>query len=240
MKSSNVVVISLVCMFGVSSAFAALGYTDIAPPPSGGAGHASILADVYGGSFTASGSEGLDFVGSGGISAYRVYDFDGATDFTLNMLTGDQTGVDQIWTDGVAMVTAEARWSPMGATQSFGWNEGGTDTENYFELFTEVGEEAILDIDGDFLWCYSPDTDAWWTLMAENDKGLDHIVTYKIEGDGLYDEVIWVMFMEASPNAPQNWDFNDFVVEVSVVPEPASMLLLGMGALALSRKRKNS
>ena len=236
MRTNYIAVIVLVCMLGGGSVFAALGYTDVAPPPLGGADHASILADIYGGIFTA---DGVDFVGSDGINAYRVYDFDDQIDSTLNMLTGDQTDVDQIWTDGIAMVAAEGMWSPMGMIQSFGWNEGGTDTGNYFEFFDAVGEEALVPVEGDFLWCYSPDTDAWWSLMSANDDNLDHIVTYKIEGADLYGETMWLMFMEASLDTQENWDFNDFVVEVSVViPEPASMLLFGIGALVLLRKRK--
>jgi hypothetical protein len=79
----------------------------------------------------------------------------------------------------------------------------------------------------------------WWSLQSANGVGaLDHIVTYKIEGADLYGEVMWLMFMEDSPTSPANWDFNDFVVEVTVVPEPATICLFGLGGLALLRKRK--
>ncbi len=242
MKVSYIVIAILVCTLGVGSAFGAIGYyTDIKIPPSNGKSHYEILEDLYGGTFTAS---GLDFVGSGGVNAYRAYDYDSETEFTLNMLTGDQTGIDQIWTDGIAFVTAEAKYSAMGHSQSFGWNEGGTGTGTYTELLTDVGTSGYMPVYGDFLWSYrldpgEPSEEVWWSLQSENGvDAFDHIVTYKIEGADLYGETMWLMFMEDSPTAPANWDYNDFVVEVTVVPEPATVLMFGLGGLALLRKRK--
>ncbi len=240
MKTRYIVVAFLVCTLGVGSAFGALGYSDVKYPPSNGKTHAEILDIIYGGTFTASGS--VDFVGGGaggGVNAYRAYDYDGETEFTLNMLTGDQTGIDQIWTDGIAFVTAEAKYSSIGHTQSFGWNEGGTGTGTYQELITDVGTSGYMPVYGDFLWSYRPESDVWWSLQSENGvDALDHIVTYKIEGADLYGETMWLMFMEDTPTAPANWDFNDFVVEITVVPEPATVLMFGLGGLALLRKRK--
>ena len=152
MKTSYIVIAILVCTLWVGSAFAVLGYSDIQIPPSNGASHDEILEDIYGGTFT---SSGLDFVGGGGdggVNAYRAYDYDGETELTLNMLTGDQTGIDQIWTDGIAFVTAEAKYSSQGHTQSFGWNQGGTGTGTYQELLTDVGTSAYIPVYGDFLW----------------------------------------------------------------------------------------
>jgi len=226
-------------MLGVGSAFAALSYSDIKTPPSNGKSHYEILEDIYGGSFTTSGLDFLGGGGSGGDNAYRVYDYDGEAELTLNMLTGDQTGIDQIWTDGIAFVTAEAKYSSMGHTQSFGWNEGGTGTGTYAELVTDVGTSAYMPVYGDFLWSYRPESEVWWSLQSENGvDAFDHIVTYKIEGADLYGEVMWLLFMEDSPTSPTNWDFNDYVVEVTIAPEPATVLMFGLGGLALLRKRK--
>ena len=127
----------------MGSAFGALGYSNIKTPPSNGKSHEEILEILYGGDFTIS---GLDFLGGGdgSVNVYRAYDYNGETEFTLNMLSGDETGIDQIWTDGIAFVTAEAKYSSMGHTQSFGWNEGGTGTGTYAELLTDVGTSAYM------------------------------------------------------------------------------------------------
>ena len=86
MKTRYIVIAILVCTLGVGSALGVLGYSDIDFPPSNGKSHYEILEDIYGGTFTAS---GVDFVGSGGVNAYRAYDYDGEAELTLNMLTGD-------------------------------------------------------------------------------------------------------------------------------------------------------
>jgi len=208
-------------------------YSPVHYPPSGGMSHEEILEDVYEQEFSVSGTfEG--FESTGGIKAYRVYDQDEL--LSLHIVTGDQTHIDQIWTDGIAMVSAEAKYSAQGHPQSFGWNEGGTGT-NYVELLDEVGDSALIPISGDFLWGFRPGDDEWWSLQSLN-GGYDHMVTYYITGADLYGETIWLLFLENSPTSPEDWDYNDFVVEVSAVPEPATICLFGLGALALLRKRR--
>jgi len=219
----------------VSPSFADFGYSPVDYPPSGGMSHEEILEDIYEQEFSVSGTfEG--FGGTGGINAYRVYDFDNEM-LSLHIVAGDQTDIDQIWTDGIAMVSAEAKYSAQGHPQSFGWNEGGTGT-NYVELVDEVGDSALIPISGDFIWGFRPGDDEWWSLQSLN-GGYDHMVTYYITGADLYGETIWLIFLENAPTSPEDWDYNDFVVEITaVVPEPATICLFGLGALALLRKRR--
>jgi len=252
---SAVFIVAFVAIAAPNVFAADYGYTPVNPPPGGEANHSEILSIIYGGTFTAS---DVNYIGSGaseGISALRVYDFDDEENFTLDLLTGNLvTDVDQIWTDGTATVTAEVKYA--GDSQSFGWNGGGTETDTYYELFThnDIGTPAgtqIIDITGDFLWGYRPNGVEWWSLVTENynEGGYeDHMVTYKIEGLG-GPEVVWVVFMEDRPfiwfdgsgydyYSLSDRDYNDFVVEISAIPEPATMFLLGFGGLAMLKKRK--
>jgi hypothetical protein len=100
---------------------------------------------------------------------------------------------------------------------------------------------VALNVGGDFLWGYHPDGYQWWTMTSENSDSKDHFITYKIEGlDGPYynDKVVWLLFMEDLPFSQADKDYNDFVVEIAVIPEPTTMALLALGAAMLLRIRK--
>jgi hypothetical protein len=217
------------------------GYTSLGSPPVGEANHATILSGIYGGTFTKQTSplSGLlvDY-SNGSITARRAYDHDDES-VSLNLLTQILDGeVDQIWTDGSAIITARAKYA--GLNQSFGWNGGGTGT-TYEQLLSDanLGQEGVtFNVGGDFLWGYKPDGYQWWSLNSKNSDE-DHFVTYKIEGlDGPFYEnkTVWLLFMEDLPLADADKDYNDFVVEISAIPEPATIALLLLGGLLL-RKR---
>lgn len=244
--SGGVVIIAGIVVFAVSLAFGDYSYTNVYSPPVGEANHAQILNQIYGveygGTFVKSGVNFYNTTAE--ISILRVYDHDDE-DIRLNLLAGDIGDVDKIWTDGVATVTAKAKWA--GDTQSFGWNEGGVGTDNYEELLTDAslnGPGVTIDITGDFLWGYMPNGEEWWSLDSENYRQEDHIVTYKVEGL-TQPGVTWLLFTEDRPFVlweGSHWvkasdkDYNDFVVEITAIPEPATLCLLAIGALLL-RKR---
>ena len=140
--------------------------------------HSELLDNIYGATF---GASGVDFT-NGTVTARRVFDQGGIMG-TLNLVTGDQTGVDQIWTDGISSVTASAKFALL--NQSFGWNGGGLGT-TYTELLTDAdvgGPSVPISIMGDFLWGSNPSSpDMWWSLESSNTDGnSDHLITYKIE-----------------------------------------------------------
>ncbi len=255
---AGVVCTLLVIVFTASAFGQNFSYTNVAAPPTGEANHAEILHNIYGGTFTqqASSVSGLlvDYGNTSNIVARRVYDFDDEY-VTLDVLTDTLEGkVDQIWTDGTVTVTAEAKYACY--NQSFGWNGGGTSTANYYELLTDddIGNgAAVVGIDGDFLWgswptdddkwwdeeggywCPWPEEEKWWTYEIKNNDLKDHFVTYKIEGLG-GEETVWLLFMEDVHYCQSDHDFNDFVVELSAIPEPATIALLLLGGLFLRRK----
>ena len=239
----RLVVAAIVVGFSFASANAA--YTTVQYPGSDPCepSYAQILGDIYGGTFTGSGTDlgyGMWTVFSNStVTAHRINDLNGEIE-TLNIITNGPDDVDQIWTNGTAIVTAEAKHAWL--FQSFGWNGGGTGT-NYYELVTKVGQVSDpFQISGDFLWGGRPYDDCpylWWSKNSNNwDSGSDHMVTYKITGLQT-NRTVWLVFWEDLPtDNPSDFDFNDFVVEIRAIPEPGSMLLLGLGALALLRKRR--
>jgi hypothetical protein len=232
---------ALLLAFSVGSAWGAPDYTDFGPG-SGEATQLGIISDIYlsyGGTFVA---DGLGFTNAtAGITVKRVFDTDGG--LTLNILMGDETGVDQVWTDGLASVSAEAKFASL--TQSFGWNsDGGELGTTYTELLTEAdigGPSVEIEITGDFLWGIKPNGDEWWSRIDVNSDTTDHLMTYFVEGlsDLAMNERAWLLFWEDLPSAGDG-DYNDFVIELRAIPEPGTLLLVGVGlaALAVFRNRR--
>lgn len=234
------------CLFGVllaivflcAPAMAELGYSDWVE--NGEPTMVAIFEGIYGGTWT---NGGPDYT-NGDITAYRVYDYDDGEE-TVHLIDGDQFDIDQIWTDGIATVTAQAKYASLG--QSFGWNQGGTDPCNYEELINYSGPSGVIedgptveiDIDGDFLWGIQPNSDEWWSKMSHNeDGGMDHLISFFIDGASLEDESVWLLFWEDLPSSGWDQDYQDFVVEIRATPEPTTICLFGLGSLALLRKRK--
>ncbi len=210
-------------------------YTPISPPPGVELTHVEIMDSIYGGSFVPVGNDYTN----GTLTLTRVWDTNAGTE-TLHLLTGDPSiDVDQIWTDGIATVTAEAKYADLG--QTFGWNGGGTTGSGYIPLLTDadIGMPGVgIAISGDMLWGVKPTSgNEFWSRNNQNPGSADHLITYKLTGHA-GPEIRWVQFWEDLPNGSSDWDYNDFVVEISAVPEPGTALLitLGLGLMAV-RKR---
>ena len=99
--------LALIIMLMAGPALAQYSYTPFNAPSGGEATHAEILSMSYGGTFVA---DGLNFHNQYGIWAYRVWDSN-LGDETVHVVTGDQSHVDQVWTDGAATVVAIARYA---------------------------------------------------------------------------------------------------------------------------------
>lgn len=227
----------LLSLFATSSA-QAYSYSTILAPSGGELTQIEIMDLIYGGTFVQS---GVDY-SNGSIDLVRVWDADGSAG-PLDLISGDPSlDIDQIWTDGIATVTAQAKYAALG--QSFGWNGGGTVGAGYIELLTEAdigGAGVQINVTGDMLWGVSPSSgDMFWSLDSENNDTFDHLITFKVLGlTG--PETTWLLFWEDLPATGSDFDYNDFVIEVQAVPEPGTGLLLAMGMsmLAGTRRRRS-
>ena len=226
-----------------SSAAYAYSYTTILGPPGAELTQREIMDVIYGGTFVQAGQD----YSNGAIDLIRIWDNDDPTsspgDLPLDLVTGKPLfDIDQIWTDGIATVTAEAKYAALG--QSFGWNGGGSIGAGYVELLTDsdIGSPGVvIDISGDMLWGVSPSSgDTFWSLDDQNSDGQDHLITFKVLGLGGLDTV-WLQFWEDLPLSGSDKDYNDFVIEVRAVPEPGTgvMVALGVGILAGTRRRRS-
>lgn len=238
-RNAGLFMATLVILLPFSS-FAVL--TPVYAPPAGEEPHAKILGDIYSG--------GTSFIGTGTPLNYAVWSQYTSADNSIIAYRVDDA-LDQIWnTDCV--VSAKAKYA--GQNQSFGWDEGALNGTNYNQLLTDadiiLGTNVLVNTgEVSFLWGLkstgSMGNYLWWSKTSLNYDGKDHMVTYRIEGLNTDCEV-YLLFFEDLPkydykgHTLADWDYNDFVVEICQIPEPASIALLGLGVIISMLKRRGS
>lgn len=203
------------------------GFTNIliSPEPP----HWTILNGLYGGVFVASGAplpSGYSTQFTNGITtATRVADNGIAS--LLNMLTGSPgSGDDDVWTDGIATATAEARYA--GYPQEFGYSFA---PPAFIKLFDVTG--SGLAVTGSGIVAFGMASTWQWARANNSDSGLnnphfsdepsnvdgnDHMVTYEITGAPGVDPMkkVWLLWWEDISGGGSDRDYNDLVVQLEV------------------------
>lgn len=226
--------------------------TPVLSPPSGEATHAQILDHIYGSGFLPTTQGALSYT-NGSVTATRIDDTDtsGNPGSNLHLVFGAPglPTTDQVWEDGIANVTAEAKFAAF--AQEFGYDTGS----GYVKLFdVSVTGPTGFDVSGSgsvsfphnlpWDWVRDGTGNRYYSSNASNVDLLDHMVSYQITGASRANETVWLLLWEDlpgsfGPNADR--DFNDLAVEIraTVIPVPAAAMLglLGLGLVGWARKR---
>ncbi len=225
----------MMCGLALSVGTAGAATIPISRPASGEASHQAILESLYSGAFSA---VGKDFVGRGGAAGIRVLRQDDSLRpmGVLSVTDGVRgSAADAVWSGGSISATAVARYADH--SQRFGFDRG-----NGFELLFDVQGQAMnvtgsasIDLTND-VWRWvrrdQNGTNTWYSDPKRNSDGLDHMVTYRVTGLDTY-ETVWLLFWEDLPKNSSDLDYNDLVVEIRALPEPATLAWSTMGALVM-------
>jgi hypothetical protein len=219
-----------------ATANADLTYTTVeAPIYPGELNHAQILGNIFGGAF---GANGLDYT-NGAIDVMRVAD-DGA-DGIIDLLEGASSDAeDQFWGDSFGVsLRLEAKYAADSAI--LGWKDGTSG--GVFNPLIEtgnLGDSIFVSLTDEFRWALNDTTTGVFVTSNPNDQMLndapvDQMVAYHVTGVGEPGNT-WVIFFEDRIGG--DYDFNDAVFQLTVVPSPGGVALLAMGGLVLIRRRR--
>ncbi|HVZ93422.1 MAG TPA: hypothetical protein VG797_02825 [Phycisphaerales bacterium] len=248
-QGNRITLVAILAVIG-AAASANAGLIGVNAPPSGEASHQQIITSTYGGSF--SGAPATGFTGSGassGISIVRTEDFGNGG--TRNVNGVGSVSDDTIWAGGIISARAIGRYA--GYNQTFGYLSGSGNSLTYNNLFNVGGSEtgvsgSVTDINlgsltgGSWRWARSGDNGVHSSRPSDNVDGLDHMVTYRVNGlnNG---KITWLLFFEdLNESQCPDWDYNDLAIEVTTtVPTPGAVTLAGLsGLLVVAGRRRKS
>jgi hypothetical protein len=173
----------------------------------------------------------------GGLTATRVDDF--GLGGVLDAATGSPGSTDdQLWSG----VTLTVRFAEKHAAflHELGYDMGAQG--GFVKLVEDYRPPLSVNVTfnpGD-VWAWSlyswggntPYT--WSSKQSLNSDGADHMLTYRIAGlpSGY---PTWLLLWDDIPAAGSDLDFDDTVFEITAIPEPATVCLLGAAMLLAAR-----
>ncbi|MFI4873574.1 MAG: hypothetical protein ACIARQ_17320 [Phycisphaerales bacterium JB061] len=225
---------------------AAQNLTVVNAPPAGESGHAQMLAEAFGGSFTSLGQVGGNNAVSGGASLTDIGFTNGSLTFSRIADAGASEGInlrnvagsDSAWTGGSYRAEAIGGFSMHSHTLGYMTESGQFETISATGV---MGENSSIHPNEAFTWAVQNGNGQTYYGDSSMNGGADHMVSY-----AMYDEsnklIGAVLFFEDWHGAASDYDYNDFAVLLTLAPTPQAALLgiLGLGGVGLATGRRRS
>jgi hypothetical protein len=255
---------SIFCLvFAVAQAEKARGeLTTINPAFPGEASLPQILSQTYGGSFTSEVGDPTDLT-NGSLTALRI---DDGSPSVVPTVTPDGTntleplgGSDELWQGDVE--SAQVIGLFAADTQAFGFIPDASGN-SYQQIFAasgygyaatgsaSSGTSLVSSDSGVFRFARTGnDGNIMSSLDQDNSDGMDHMVTYEIQGLGNNLNTYVLAFEDTPLQDGGDFDFNDLVVQITgpaavqsedpaTTPEPGTTLAGAAMTLLLARRRR--
>ena len=247
MKTCTNAVVAIAAFVG-SAAIANAQYTTVNPAPGSELGHAAILNNIYGGSWNLV-SEGVN-VSNGTSLASRFMDSGAPSGGGVGLsLIAPEVSQDDIWSAGMGdSVTVIAKAKYAGDSHIFGWFDD-TQAEPAFQPIIATGAfnaPVTLDLSPSFRWALqNTSTGRMFTSLpmtnvgagARSEETFDQLVSYHVTGPGGLSEIA-LFWEDRVAGESADYDYNDAVITVTVVPAPGTASLAALGLIALAGRRR--
>jgi len=251
MKTLKVIQRVMLVLLLITAGQASAAFTSVSGPAPGEISIDAILSGIYGEAFSpVYPPNGLAVYTSANYTATRVDDNPLGGNLNLYTSHAGDAVTDQVWQDGVTLITAEAKYADY--SQAFGYK----DADGYHELMEYQGSNGFINVSaanpvhitGTWEWMRSNangnstlGSNAWSSVEGNNADEQDHMITYEISGPTGAART-WLVFWDDS-GYDDDGDFNDFVIELRAnpIPAPGALLLGGIGIAFVGwLRRKNS
>lgn len=217
--------------------------TVVNTPWGGESGHAQMLSDAFGGSFTSlgqvtgtnarAGQSNLTDVGftNGSLRFSRISDT-GSAGVNLKSVAGG----DANWNGGSYRAEALGGFSSNTHTLGYMTHSGQFETISATGI---VGQNSSIHPDEGFTWAVQTGTGKTFYGDVNMNGGTDHMVSYAMY-DASNKLIGAVLFFEDWRGLGSDYDYNDFAVLLTLAPTPQAAMLgvLGLGGVGLATGRR--